>query len=155
MARGITLTREGEVKVPITNRGDGWRMRIVASDAESMPNEVFGHRLRLIDAHTLLQGTDFCFVASPEDLVIYPVGAPDPTQTPPYFRLAYIDVVVASRAVAERLWDEVQEQVCILVEALNRKDRLRVEEVSRCGDPVAVVESSMSQSLSASQSVSV
>ena len=154
MARGITLTRSGEQKVFVPNRGDAWRIRIVASDAENMPNEVFGHRYGLRDAHTGLEGLDFCFVASPEDLVLYPANEPNVAQTPPYFRLDTIDVVVASRKIALDLWEEVQARVCALVEALNRKDRLVVEETSRCGDPLTEEESSLSESLSESMSIS-
>ena len=92
-----------------------------------------------------------------EDLVVYPVAEPDPLQTPPFFRLAVIDVIVASRTIATMLWDEVSERVCILVDALDKKDRLKVEESLRCGDPVTtpeISESSMSESVSLSQSQS-
>lgn len=144
MARGVTLTRYGESKYFIPNRGDGWRIRIVASDAENMPAEIFGHQNRLVDPHTGLTGREFCFVCSPEDLVVYPVGQPATLQTPPYYRLDTIDVVVASRQIGLALWAQVETRVCALVEALNRKDRLAAEQAARCGDPLTSPETSES-----------
>lgn len=147
-ARGITLTREKESLVPIENRGDGFRIRITASAADMMPNEVFLNKENLFDPVSLLTNTEFCAVASPEDLVNLPIGEPDPLDSPPFFRTAVIDVIVGSRALAEGLWDEVKAQVCGLVDALNRKDRLVVAETIRCGDP----EESPSLSVSVSES---
>ncbi len=153
-ARGITLTREKEKLVPIENRGDGFRLRITASAADMMPNEVFLNKENLLDPVTLLMNTEFCAVTSPEDLVNVPIGEPDPLDSPPFFRTAVIDVIVGSRALAEGLWNEVRERVCELVDALNRKDRLVVAETIRCGDPEETPSISVSESES-SVSVSV
>lgn len=153
-ARGITLTREIESLVPIEGRGDGFRIRITASLAEMMPNEVFLFRENVLDPVTGLTGDEFCAVASPEDIVNVPIGTPNVGDSPPFFRKAVIDVIVGSRKIAEDLWDAVKERVCALVDALDRKDRLAVVDVFRCGDPVTEPPTSISSSVSESLSVS-
>lgn len=148
MARGISLRRYEESKTFIPNRGYAFRVVIEAYDGELMPDEVFGHQRTLVDPWTGLSGENFCFVCAPDDLVIYPVGTPNPTQQPAFYRKARIDVVVASRDLALELWEAVHTRVCELVEALNRKDKLILAETTRCGD--AAVEESVSQSVSVS-----
>ena len=87
---------------------------------------------------------------APDDLVIYPVGTPNPTQQPAFYRKSRIDVVVASRDLALELWAAVEKRVCELVDALNRKDQLVQAETTRCGADLVVEES---QSVSTSVSV--
>lgn len=136
MARGISLRRYEESAAYIPNHGDAFRIVIEAYDASLMPEEIFGHQKRVIDPWTGEEGEDFCFVCSPEDLVVYPANEPDPVQSPPFYRKSKIDVIVASRDQALELWDAVQTRVCELVEALNRKDIVQVAEETRCGDPL-------------------
>lgn len=152
MGRGISLRRYEESKVFIPNRGDSFRVVIEAYDNELMPAEIFGHQRTLLNPWTGLEGEDFCFVCAPDDLVVYPVGNPSPTQQPAFYRKARIDVVVASRDIALEMWEAVKKRVCELVAALNRKDQLVQAETTRCGDDVVIEES---QSVSASVSVSV
>lgn len=154
--RGITLTRSKESIEAIDNRGDGFRVQIVASDGLMMPEEVFLFKQNLLNPKTGMTGEEFCAVASPEDIVCFPVDAPKTGQSPPFFRKDTIDVIVGSRKTVLDLWDAVKKQVCELVLALNRKDRLVVVETTRCGDTEDVTsESSTSVSLSESVSESV
>lgn len=146
MPRGISLRRYGESKTFISNRGDAFRIVIEAYDNDLMPAEIFLHQQTLLDPWKNVQGEDFCAVAAPDDLVIYPVGTPRPTQQPAFYRKARIDVVVASRDLALQLWDAVQARVCNLVAALNKKDQLIEEETFRCGE--TDTEQSVSQSVS-------
>ena len=157
MARGITLTRLQETLTPFDNRGDAFRLQIIASANTMMPKEVFGFRDNLLDPITGTTASEFSFVTSPEDLVTLPIGVADVTASPPFYRKDTIDVLVASRLIAEQMWDEVHIRVCELVDALDRKDKLSTIETVRCGEPEATSESvsqSVSQSVSESLSVS-
>jgi hypothetical protein len=149
-ARGVTLTRYGEKKVAIPNRGDGWRIIIEATDNEMMPAEIFGFQRVLKNAATALEGDEFYFVCSPEDLAL-PVDNPNPADARPYFRKSKIDAIVGSRATADELWEAVSTRTQNLIDALNRKDRMKAEETQRFGDPLTSDESmsSISQSLPA------
>ncbi len=154
MARGITLTRSAESIEAIENRGDGFRIQIVASAGLMMPNEVFLFKQNLINPNTGVTGDEFCAVTSPEDLVCFPVDAPKTGQSPPFFRKDTVDVIVGSRKTAQDLWEAVKDRVCELVLALNRKDQLVNIDSHRCGDADPTTsESSMSVSLSESVSV--
>lgn len=152
MERGITLTRYAESRAPIPNRGDGFRVYIVASDGFNVPDEIFLHRHTVKDARTGLVGNEFLAVASPDDFVL-PAQDPDgPIQTT-NFRLAVVDVVVPSRRDAEFVWTEVRNQVDCLLHALYRKDQLVVAESVRLGSETpADVSESLSESLSNSLS---
>ena len=151
-ARGITLTRSVESIEAIPNRGDGFRIQIVASDGELMPDEIFLFKENLFDPITLVTGEEFIAITSPEDLVCYPVDAPVINSLPPFYRKSTIDVIVGSRSVAISMWEAVNTRVCELVNALNRKDRLIEEESVRCGEPAeSTSESSVSVSVSISE----
>lgn len=154
MARGITLTRLQETLVPFDSRGDAFRLQIIASLNTMMPKEVFGFRRNLLDPILGTTAEEFCFVTSPEDLVTLPIGAAAATASPPFYRKDTIDVLVASRLIAEQMWEEVHTRVCELVDALDRKDKLSVVETIRCGVAEPTSES-VSQSVSASISESL
>ena len=144
MARGITLTRDEEALAPLPVRGDAFRIRITASAAEMMPDEVFLMRRNTRNATEGTTVDEFCAIASPDDLVNFPTDDPAVGASPPFFRVAVIDVLVASREIALELWDAVHERVCELVDALNRKDQLVEAEAVRCGaaeEPTSVTES--------------
>jgi hypothetical protein len=153
-ARGVTLKRYGEQKVQIPNRGDGWRIIIEATEPEMMPAEIFGFQRVVKDARTGLEGDEFYFVCSPEDLAL-PVDNPDAAAARPYFRKSKIDAIVGSRTTADELWDAVYTRTQNLIDGLNRKDRMTEEESVRLGDPLTADESvsSISESVSTSQSV--
>lgn len=151
MARGITVRRLEEQGVDIPHLGRAFRVKIVAFDNELMPAEIFLHQKRLVDPYTSQQGSDFIAVCCPQDLVEFPVNEPAVTQQPAFYRLDTIDVIVASRAQALEMWEAVRSRVCVLVDALNRKDELEVKEDYRCGDALPTDESaSVSSSASSS-----
>lgn len=148
MPRGITLTRDEEALAPLPNRGDAFRIRITASNADMMAAEVFLMRRNTRNARTGTTVDEFCKIASPDDLVNFPTDDPEVGASPPYFRVAVIDVLVSSRQIALELWEEVHARVCELVDALNRKDQLVEVETERCGAPEEPGSVSMSESMS-------
>src|SRR5262249_612577 len=94
---------------------DTFRVRILASDANRMPNEIFGHQRSIIDYDTNATLDEFCFVCSPLDLVTYPAGSPNPDQFPAFFRKDTIDILVPGVTMAADVIADVEAQVCRLV----------------------------------------
>lgn len=103
---------------------DYYRVRITASDAENMPNEIFVFQKTLVNAATEETQDEFVCVAGPFDITSYPVGSPADDQTPPYFRLAEFDVLLPSSSLAVEFIADVQAQVNALINALRSLDRL-------------------------------
>ena len=85
MARGISITRDAQLRAFVLNRGDAFRLRVTAHDAETMPVQIFVHEKRLINPYTGDTIDDFTHIASPFDLLLYPVGAPDAAAAPTTF----------------------------------------------------------------------
>jgi len=146
MARGISLTRDIQQRVFVPNRGDAFRLRVTAHDNELMPAEIFVYEQRVLDPYTAGTIDDFTHIASPIDLLLYPIGLPDPAQFPAFFRKAVVDFLVPGQTQAETAWQEIHDQVCLLVDALDALDMLVEVEVVRCGGDI---EDSLSESESA------
>lgn len=149
--RGISLVREEIVKTFVKNRGDVFRLRITAQDEVLMTRYIFAHQRTLLDPYEGSQFDEFCFIASPFDCTIYPVGEPDINQYPQFFRKDTIDILLASTEMAEDAWEAIREHVCNLVAAYNRLDALVQVETTRCGGELETVES-VSESTSGSGS---
>lgn len=66
----------------------------------------------------------FDHVCSAYDLANFPVGAPEVNASPPWFRLASIDVILPSRVVAEATLEDVQAHVTALKLSLDATDKL-------------------------------
>jgi hypothetical protein len=113
---------------------DSFRIQITASDAENLPNEIFGHQRTLVDPDTSTTQDEFAFVCSPYDLSIYPANEPDPEQFPQYFRKATIDILVPGVEMAQEVITEVQEQVCHLITLLEKLDELEAGTPVWCPD---------------------
>lgn len=154
--RGISLVREEIAREFVKNRGDVFRIRITAKDNVLMPKHIFAHQKWLVNPYDGTEADEFCFIASPFDSTIYPIGQPDPNQFPPFFRKDQIDVLVPSTEDAETVWDTIHLHVCNLAEAYNRLDALVEVETVRCGGVLESTDSvseSGSESESASESV--
>jgi len=124
MARQVDLTRYSEYSEPVPGRGDAFRIKITASNAVNMQNEIFLFVQGPKDASTGTTHEYFLGVATPDDLVTFPLNNPDTTMDPPFYLKDTIDVLVESREVADYIWTEVQAQVKTLIDALNNKDYL-------------------------------
>lgn len=103
---------------------DSFRVRIVASDAEDMPAEIFGHQQTLLDPDTQTTVDEFCFVCSPYDLTAYPINTPAVDQSPAFFRKDTIDILVPGVEMAQEVITQVTEQVTHLIVLLNKLDEL-------------------------------
>ena len=137
----IKLTPSAPTPIKFEGR-NVFRIQIVASDAENMPNEIFGHQQTLVDPDTLEKQDEFCFICSPFDLSTYPANEPAPTQTPAFFRKDTIDILLPGVEIADEVIAEVNDQVAHLLVTLEKLDVLN--EGAATWHPSAPVESSES-----------
>lgn len=136
MTRGITLTREQSARVLVANRGDAFRLRVTASAAEGLDNEIFIHQRLLSDPEAVGIANDYVCVCTPYDLTIYPKNDPDVSQFPPFFRLSVIDILLPTSAAVEEAWIAIRSDVDSLLSAMARLSRMTVLETMRLGDPI-------------------
>lgn len=134
--RGISLRRLQPERTFTANRGDTFRIKIYAENAEGLPNEIFLFEKTLVDPETETTADHFVTVCSPYDLTIYAANAPTEGQFPAFFRKSSIDVLVANSAMAEHVWTSVRGAVDELIAAMDRLDVLVEVETVRCGDPI-------------------
>lgn len=146
-SRGVSLKRYDQEYLVVPEAGDGYRLMIEAYDAVMMPAAIFIHQKTLINPYDGTNIDEFCAVASTRDLSLYPIGVPNATQSPPFFRKSRVDVVLPSQHIADKVWDAVHAAVCNLVAALNKLDRLKETQDVRCGAALTE-ESEVSESVS-------
>lgn len=108
----------------VANAVDGFRFRIVASDANLMSEAVF--RYYRYPANGLTgEIVDECTgVCSWVDMEELPVGEPREGDCPQAYRLAYVDQVVESLAAAHEAWELYQQEVAILKQTMDYGDVL-------------------------------
>jgi len=129
----IKLTPSSPEIVKFKGR-DTFRLQVVASDGENLPNEIFGHQRTLIDANTSTTADEFCFICSPYDLSIYPANAPAAEQSPAFFRKDTIDILLPGVEKYEEVWGSIQTQVCALITLLESLDDLNTGTAVWCPD---------------------
>lgn len=146
MTRRIQLTRYAATRVQFNNYG-AYRMRIEVTSVEGpdLDEFIFIYKRNPPSAYTTLSCDNFEAVAGPPQLSAYPAGEPDPDNGWPYYRLNYVELDVASTAQADSIWNEIQSEVCVLVDAMTRLTELQaVEDVWCPGPPDSGSESSES-----------
>jgi len=133
MTRRIKLTRYAANTVDFNNYG-AYRIRVEVTDVEGadLDSYIFVYKRNPPSAYTTQSCDTFEAVAGPPQLALYPAGEPNPDQGWPFYRLNYVELDVASTEQAESIWKEIQEQVCILVSAMNRFDALQAVEDKWC-----------------------
>ena len=107
--RGVTLLRQPQERLFVPNRGEGFRLRIVASDAVDMPAAIFLHQKTLVDPYQS-GGTvqdEFVCICSPFDLTIYPENEPATGQFPAFFRKSVVDIILPSMDTAADAWNAI------------------------------------------------
>lgn len=136
MTRRIRLTRSAPTLLQLNNYG-AYRLRVEVTDFEGpdLDGNVFIYRHKPPSPYTALSCDTFEAVAGPPQLAAIPAGAADPDQSWPFYRLPYVELDVASTAQAEQIWNEIQAEVCVLIEALNRLDNLQVIQEVWCPSP--------------------
>ncbi len=113
---------------------DGIRVYISVACAQEMTDKIFAYRLLPKNPSTGTYAGYFDHVCSPVDLEDYPEDAPRDGHRPTWFRLSYVDVIVATTSVAETFINDVREDVRKLVATLNRMEQMTVGGVDTIGD---------------------
>jgi hypothetical protein len=141
MNYGITLTPEFQTYQ--AGNIDGFRMRVTASDGLNMPNEVFRYRAIPLQPNSLNDEEEeveseqwgvFDGVCSPADLEEFPINEPYTTADPPWFRLAYVDLVFRSRHELEEAYRTLVDEVSALRDTIKLMEDLSEEDEVRIGD---------------------
>lgn len=135
-ARRIQLVRFAAKNVNYRYYG-AYRLRVEARGAEGpdLTNHVFVLSRRPVDPETNETCDDFEMVASPYELAVLPRNAPDPAVHPTWFLSDVAEVDVLSTEIGEKVWRCISQEVCILVEAMNRLEVLEVVETLWCPAP--------------------
>lgn len=141
--RRIRLSRSSPLRIASFQPGrDAFRIVIMAELADIIPNEIFLYQRSLIDPVTSKTADEFMAVCSPFDLNYYPANAPNPIQSPGFFRKNIIDGIVPGQLEADQLWASVQTEVNNLIVALNKLDQLQFVAQAWCPAPPNREESS-------------
>jgi hypothetical protein len=106
------------------NRDDAIRVRFDIIRACEMASKVFAYRMLPLSPRTSETVGTYSHVCSPVDLEEYPEDAPLADQSPEWFRLSYVDVLVRSREEAESFINVIKADINSLYETLNRIDDL-------------------------------
>jgi len=136
MERRVKLTRSASTQVNMSNYG-AYRLRVEVTSVEGpdLDEYLFVYRRNSPSPYTGLNCDMFEAVCGPPQLATYPAGEPNPDIEWPYYRSNVIELDVASTQQADEIWQEIQAEICVLVEALNRLDNLKVVEVVWCPSP--------------------
>lgn len=144
--RRIRLTRYAANTVQFNNYG-AYRLRVevTAVEGPDMDPNIFIYRRNPPSPYTQQSCDNFEAVAGPPQLAAIPAGEPDPDQSWPFYRLPYVELDVASTAQADSIWQEIQSEVCVLVEAMERLTQLKaIQDVWCPGPPDSNSQSSQS-----------
>lgn len=141
-ARFITL--QPYFQAASSGANNGFRFRVVVTDVGGLEDRKIFRYLqrpwRMDDAESILT---FDGVCSPADLAEYRPDTPDPTRSPAFCRLDYVDLLFRSRGESDETWVMLQAEVTALLQALADGDSLDAAETIVIGD---VSDSSSSES---------
>jgi hypothetical protein len=104
----------------------GFRIRIEASEACGLDNEIFRYYKKPLNS----QGVSESFVSgvcSWPDMLELPINEPEDDTSPAGFRLDYLDIVVDSEDIATEVWELVQEQVQELLNTIKAGEELQAQ----------------------------
>lgn len=105
-----------------------YRVILRAYSATEMPNAIFVFRKEPLD-DSIAQVVDTCMgVCSPVDISEYPINAPDPDKSFPFFRKDVAIYDFRSATHARAAIDEIKAQIAVLIDGLNATDSLLVSE---------------------------
>jgi hypothetical protein len=131
--RRIKLTKYAANPVKFNNYG-AYRLRIEVNEVEGadLDKYIFIYKRNQPSPYTSLSTDSFEAVAGPPQLADIPAGEPNPDMSWPYYRLNYIELDIASATQADSIWEEINRQVCVLVEAMNALDNIQLQQNVWC-----------------------
>lgn len=114
-------------------KDDGIRIRIECECAVGLSTKLFAYRMEPVMPGGVTNGF-FSHICSPVDMAEYPEDAPTPGQSPEWFRLDFVDVLVRSVLEAEDFILIVREDVRRLLRTLNKMDTIFTQGTEIVGD---------------------
>lgn len=137
--RAIRLTRL-QTQDQAVDYINGFTLSVVVAEAIGMTDKIFVHRRRPIEPYMAgnphYPGTEtdqFIAVASAFLLEEYPEDEPSQNSPNPFFRSNQLEVTLRSTLEVETLWQDIQNEVCILVKSLcDLEDKLELVECVWC-----------------------
>ena len=130
MARSIKL--DWAISSYVTAREDAIRVRVDVTCASGLPAAVFAYRMLPDDPYGAESG-HFSHICSPVDLEEYPESAPRTNDSPQWFRLSWVDVLVRSATEAENLVAVIREDLQRLLDSLAATDTLEAASTEYLG----------------------
>jgi hypothetical protein len=132
--RGIYLQHTGQTRY-VAGAVQGYRLTVTAVRGSEMPNEIFRYIMRPTDPTTGATAGFLDGICSPADLEDLPINAPRPQDSPQFFRLATVDVVLRSQTEANEFWQDILDDVDMLINTLNLMDDQTPFQLVRLGNP--------------------
>ena len=133
MARGLRL-QKWTIAQASHYELHGFRMRIeVVETTGGADPDIFIFKRHPADPFTGIIFDEFYTVASFPDLALYPVGAPNPELSEPWFRGRQLEVDFKSIREYNEFWTLICEQATILCQTLDKADKLVLGEEVWCG----------------------
>ena len=146
------VTKRGIILAPTFQRGyvpnviDGFRFTLCVTSAIMMPTKIF--RFRLVPSKVQATAAQpptaielmgaFDGVCSPADLEDFPEDWPVQNARPPWYRLDYVDLILRSRAIADKAYEVIIADVRHLVDTLDTMDQQDAAASILIGEPYAV-----------------
>jgi len=104
---GIELSRSVS-QYPATGPQTAWRMRVEVSEYHNVDPNIFMYLRRPAPHASGVPRDTFESMATPADMEDYPAGSPEDGQDLPFFRLAFVDIVVRNRDLLDPIWENLQ-----------------------------------------------
>lgn len=119
MVRRIRLDRYETAQLNWTYYG-AFRMRVVAAEAvgDDLDPYIFIYAHRPADPYTQASLDVFQAICGPAQMATIPIGAADPTNNYPFYRLDHVELDFTSRQEALNAWEIIKAETRILVEAM-------------------------------------
>lgn len=131
----VGFTVRCRVSDSVVGRDDGIRIRLDVEEPTGITPKLFAYRLLPLNANTGESLGHFSHVCSPVDIAEYPEDAPGVDDSPPWFRLEFVDVLVRSWAEADNFKASVLSDLRRLKTTIARVQTLLPGEAVRIGDP--------------------
>lgn len=116
-----------------------YRIRFEASEptGPDIDANIFIYQQYPLDPYTNVAQAVCVGIACPADFAEIPVGAANPDQSYPFFRLDHAEFDLRSAHQATQLWNELRRQIDVLIEAFSRLDNLVLTEEVHFGTAAA------------------
>lgn len=150
MTNQVDLIKYSAEVVEQNNYG-AYRLKITATNATGgdVDNYLFVYKRNPASPYNSEVCDEFVAVAGPQQIAGTPIGAPDPAQDYPYYRLDSVTLDLISTDIAEKVWDNIVSETTALMKALDRMDDLTVDSaVTVTGSGALPTEIEDSESLS-------